>query len=196
MIEFKRILPEIIKALDSLKKDGLIQGYALIGGMAVAVRGYPRSTKDLDFLINADEDFFRIEFTKTLKAKGYSVEVYKGDFTDPLRGMVRILGSNNAPLVDFILIHKKWQEDIIDSAEEISIGGISVPIAKAEDLVILKLKAGSPRDLLDVEELIKLISLSGVFDIPRLLSLAKRAGVDKKLKQFLKKFNIKESNLE
>lgn len=196
MIEFKRILPEIIKVLETLKKDGLIQGYALIGGMAVAVRGYPRSTKDLDFLINSEEVFFRTEFAKTLKAKGYSVEVYKGDFTDPLRGMVRILGSNNGPLVDFILIHKKWQEDIIDSAEEVSIGGISVPIAKAEDLVILKLKAGSPRDLLDVEELIKLISLSRAFDRPRLVSLAKRAGVDKKLKQSLAKFNIKESNPE
>jgi len=192
--EFKSILPEMIRVLDSLKKDGLIQGYALIGGMAVAVRGYPRSTKDLDFLINTDEDFFKAEFTKKLRAKGYAVEVYKGDFTDPLRGMVRILGGNNEPLVDFILIHKKWQEDIVNSAEEIPMGVISVPIAKAEDLVILKLKAGSPRDLLDAEELVKLISLSGKFDKSRLVSLAKSAGVDKKLKQLLAKFNIKESD--
>ncbi len=196
MREFKVIFPEMIKVLDSLKRDGLIQGYALIGGMAVAARGYLRATKDVDFLIDADEDFFRTEFTKRLKAKGYSVEVYKGDFTDPLRGMVRILDSNNDPLVDFILIHRKWQEDIINSAEEIPMGEISVSIAKAEDLVVLKLKAGSPRDLLDVEELIKLISLSGAFDRSRLVSLAKRAGVDKKLKQFLTKFSIKESNSE
>lgn len=190
MTEFKRILPEMIKALDSFKKDGLIQGYALVGGMAVAARGFLRATKDVDFLIDADEDFFRTEFTKRLKAKGYLVEVYKGDFTDPLRGMVRILDSNNEPLVDFILIHRKWQEDIINSAEEVSMGELSVPIAKTEDLVILKLKAGSPRDLLDVEELIKLISLSDAFDGPRLLSLAKRAGVDKNLKELLARLKI------
>lgn len=195
MTELKQILTEIIKVLDSFKRDGLIQGYALIGGMAVATRGFPRATKDLDFLINTSEDIFRAKFAKKIRAKGYCVKIYKGDFSDPLRSLIRILDKSNNPLVDFILIHRKWQEDIINSAEEISLGDVSVPIAKAEDLIILKLKAGSPRDILDAEELIRVISISGRFDKSRIFSLAKNAGgIDKKLKEILSHFNIKESD--
>ena len=190
MVELKKLLLKIVRLLEHLKKDGLIQDYALIGGMAVAARGFPRATKDLDFLINSDEDFFRKEFAKKLKDEGYNVELYKGQFDDPLRALIRIFDNHKNPLVDFILIHWKWQETIIDSAEKLSLGNIFVPIAKTEDLVVLKLKASSPRDLLDVEELLKIASYSGQLDKSRLISLAKSAGVDKKLRQLLLSLKI------
>ena len=185
MTEFKQMLPEIVNILNSFREQGLIKGYALIGGMAVATRGFPRATKDIDFFIAADEGYFRKEVAKKLETKGYSVEIYKGDFNDPLRGLIRILDKDNTSLIDLILAHREWQEEIINFAEEIILGDISVPIARAEDLVVLKLKAGSPRDLLDAEELVKIISFSGRLDKSRLLSLAKKAKVDKKLEQLL-----------
>lgn len=187
MTEFKHVLPRIIKVLDTFKKNGLIQGYALIGGMAVAARGFPRATKDIDFLINAEESFFRKELVEQLGAKGYKVKTYKGDFDDPLRGLIRILDGEESPLIDLFLIYTKWQKDIVDSAQEITLGEVSVPVATAQDLIMLKLKAGSARDLLDAEELVKVLSVSGRLDKSRLFSLAKKAGVDKKLERLLSK---------
>lgn len=185
MTELKQLLPKIAKILDSLKKAGLIQGYALIGGMAIATRGFPRATKDLDFLITAKEELFRKEFPQKLKKIGLIVKKLKGDFDDPLRDLIRIVDKDKTPLIDFILVHWSWQEDIVNSAEELSLKGFNIPIAKAEDLIVLKLKAGSPRDLLDAEELMKVISLSGQWNKEKLFLLAKRAGIDKKLNQLL-----------
>lgn len=183
MTELKRVLPRIIRALESLKKENLIHSYALIGGMAVATRGFPRATKDLDFLINADEDFFRKAFSIRLRKYGFITKIYKGDFDDPLRDLIRILDEDKTPLIDLILVRWQWQADMVNSAEELSLDNIHIPIVKAEDLIVLKLKAGSNRDLLDIEEIIRVVKL----DKERLFSLAKAAGVDKKLNQLLKK---------
>lgn len=189
MRELRQILPEIVKVLDEFKKEGLIKNYALIGGMAMAAKGLPRATKDLDFLLNADEILFREGLTKKLEAKGYLIKVYKGDFNDPLRSLIRILDKDKNPFCDLILIHWKWQEDIGNSAEEIFLDDIPIPIAKVEDLIVLKLKAGGPRDLLDVQELLTVVSHLGSLDKSRLLSLSKRAGVDRRLKQLLQGFS-------
>lgn len=186
MTELKQLLPRIIKVLESLKKEGLIHSYALIGGMAVATRGFPRATKDLDFLINTEEDFFRKAFSLRLRKHGFITKIYRGEFDDPLRDLIRILDRDKTPLVDLILVHWRWQVDMVNSAEELSLKNIHIPIVRAEDLIVLKLKAGSNRDLLDIEELIKVVKL----DKERLFLLAKTAGVDKKLNQVLLQLKI------
>lgn len=189
MTELKNILPEVVKVLNSLKKEGLIKSYALIGGMALAVRGFPRATKDLDFLIDAQEDSFKKKLPSRLNKFGFVVKVYKGDFSDPIKALIRILDKDKTPLVDLILAHWKWEVEMINSAEELSFKDVPIPILKAEDLAILKVKAGGLRDLLDAEELIKVVSLSGELDKEKLFLLSKRLGVDRKLKKLL--FNLK-----
>jgi len=190
MTELKHILPEVAKVLNSLKKEGLIRSYALIGGMALAARGFPRATKDLDFLINTQEDLFKKKIPLRLHKFGYVVKLHKGDFGDPIKAIIRILDKDLTPLVDLILANWKWQVEMINAAEKLSFKGIPIPILEAEDLVVLKLKAGGLRDLLDAEELIKVVSLSGELDKKKLLLLAKRVGVDKKLKKLLLNLKI------
>jgi hypothetical protein len=42
-------LEALVSALDAEKVE-----YALCGGLALAVHGYPRATKDIDLLVRAD----------------------------------------------------------------------------------------------------------------------------------------------
>jgi len=188
MRELKKLLKKITKFLNSVKGEDRIRGFCLIGGMGIGARGIPRATKDIDLFINADEDYFQKDLPKELKKAGYSLKVYKGDRDDPLRNLIRILDEKGNFLVDLILIHWNWQEEIINSAEPIQFEpNLFIPIAKAEDLIVLKLKAGSLRDLLDAEELLRIMIMSKQFDKDRLYLLSKRAGIDKKLHSLLSK---------
>lgn len=188
MRELQRLLKDITKLLSSLRKNGHIKGYCLIGGMGIGARGFPRATKDIDFLVDTEEDSFRKIFSQDLKKAGYLIKVFRGDIDDPLRSLIRIFNEKGNPLVDLILVYWDWQKDIISAAEPIHLEPkLVVPIAKAEDLIVLKLKAGSTRDLLDAEELIKVTDLAKRLDKDRLYLLSKRANVDKKLKNLLKR---------
>lgn len=188
MKELQKLLRDLTELLNSLKEKKQIKGYCLIGGMGIGSRGIPRATKDIDFLISAEENLLQKILSHKFKSKGFSVKVYKGDIDDPLKNLIRISDEEGNFLVDFILTYWKWEEEMVSSAEIIQLEtGLNIPIARTEDLIILKLKAGSVRDLLDAEELIKIANLSKSLDQDRLSHLAKRAKVDRKLKGILKK---------
>lgn len=180
----KKILEKLNHFLKQLKDKKVIDGYALIGGLAVSARSNPRATKDIDFLVST---LHESQFFKELESlTDFKAELRKGDFDDPIPLLIRLYDKHQAPTADFIVTHLNWQEEIISKATEIKIEKEEVPIPLAEDLVILKLKAGSPQDLLDAEELLKTNALKdeGV-DLERLHALAKKAGVDKKVNKLL-----------
>ena len=112
--------------------------------MALAARGAARATLDLD-LLTADERVLHPTFWNI------DVDVRKGDFDDPLRGVIRIAGHEP---IDVVVGRYKWQRDIVERAEPVMVRGISVPVPTIGDLILLKLFAGGYRDLNDVSELL------------------------------------------
>jgi len=191
MENLKKILKKIINILEDKKDDGIIEGYVLIGGMAVAAMGLPRATHDLDFLISAEESFFKEEASRVASILGFNVTVMNAGLDDPLRNLVRFSDEGGFSKVDFIPVFWKWQNEIIKSARITLLSdGTKIPIARTEDLAVLKLKAGSPKDLIDVEELIKVANLQGNIDKKRLMELSIKAKVDKKAKRLLSKLKI------
>lgn len=186
MKDLKKGLQKFSDILRKVCDKGDIDGYALIGGVAVSARARPRATKDVDFLVQADREYFTKESIQKILPKGFSFKIFKSDRLDPLNGVVRIYDEEGNELVDIIPVFWKWQDDVIKAAEQIEIfEGVSVPIAKIEDLVVLKLKAGGAQDMVDIEELLKATAVTDDFDKVRMLDLAKQAGVDKKLKKIL-----------
>lgn len=172
--------------LKKAEQKGDITGHALIGGVAVSARARPRATKDIDFLISGDRTFLKSGLPDLLTKKGYKYKMFKSDMLDPLNGVIRVFDDDGTEFVDLIPVFWKWHLDAIEHAEEIEIfDGIKIPVARAEDLIVLKLKAGGLQDMLDVEELIKAAGLEGGLDKKRLFDLAKRARVDKKLGRIL-----------
>ncbi|MFH1710540.1 MAG: hypothetical protein ABH860_05700 [bacterium] len=177
--------------LEKAKNRKKISGYVLIGGLAVSARAKPRATYDIDFLVIADKSYLTEGISRIAKKLGYSVEISKGEASDPLNGMVRIYTKDGEALIDIIPTFWKWQDEIVEGAQYLSMGGGEhIPIARIEDMVVLKLKAGGPQDLIDTEELLKAADLSKNIDPERLFSLAKRAKVDKKLDRILHKLGV------
>jgi hypothetical protein len=170
----------------SKQHDPHLKGYALIGALAVSARGKPRATHDIDLLLSADLSYFTDALPQLAEQMGGRCELHKGAQGDPIADLARIYDEQGNPVIDCLRAQWKWEDEMIQAAEPISLGEIQIPVPKPEDLVVLKLRAGGPQDLLDAEELVKVVTLKKL-DRQRLTAMAKRANVDKNLSRLLKK---------
>ena len=104
--------------------------HALIGGLAVGLYGYPRATKDVDFLVG-DEAF----------ARTGPIVVYRAELADIVR-----LG-----VIDLMAVPPRHEDlrALLTVPEE-----GAIPVIPAPALVLLKLSAGRPQDLTDVRALL------------------------------------------
>ena len=125
---------------------------ALIGGVALAVHGITRYTEDADLLC-ADPAILEDSFWEILRKEGTLIEVRRGDFDDPLLGVVRLKEAGEKP-VDVVVGRSSWHPEVLSRRRTLRVGGEELPVADAADLVLLKLEAGGPQDLLDVRLLL------------------------------------------
>lgn len=134
--------------------ESIAAPYALIGGRAVAFRGHPRLTIDYDFL-TIDKRVFQRDTWKSVEESGARVDIRKGDFDDPLAGVVHITFDDQSD-ADVVVAKWNWEKGVIDRAERVTLEGVLVPIPRASDLILLKLAAGGYLDLQDAHSLLHL----------------------------------------
>ncbi len=170
-------LKGVAKVLAKLKKQRIITGYALVGGLSVSTWGLPRATKDIDLLVSLPSVHDLNAFADALKELGLSPEIFRGGQLDPVPCLIKII-HNDVP-VDLLITTRKWEDEAITDAVEIDYHGTKVPVIRIEYLIAMKLKAGGPRDILDAKELLEI----GRADFTLLSELAKRLRVDKKLEK-------------
>lgn len=124
---------------------------ALIGGVALAFHGIDRATEDID-LLATKPSILRSSHWEDLRAEGISVGVTEGDHDDPLRGVVRI---KSVEPIDVVVPRGRWHDDVLSRRLDRVILGERIPVVDAADLILLKVDAGGPIDLIDVELLIR-----------------------------------------
>jgi hypothetical protein len=168
-------LKEIAGIMNRLSARGITRGYALIGGLSVSVWKTPRGTRDIDFLVSLDSIEHIDKFCSALETEGLAPDVLTGDAGDPVPYLVKV--SHKGVPVDMLISTKKWEDEAVSSSVAIDFHGVVIPVISAEYLIVMKLKAGGPRDLLDAQELLQIEGL----DMTRVESLAKRLRVDKRL---------------
>jgi hypothetical protein len=142
-------IADVLRVLDAMRAP-----HALIGAHAMAARGYPRFTVDIDILTVDGRVLDRDTWTD-LERTGAVVERRRGDPDDPLGGVVRIQRAG-VPDVDVVLGKWKWEAKVIDRAEPVSLGGVPVRVPRLADLILLKLAAGGSLDLHDAAVLLTL----------------------------------------
>ena len=145
-IELPGDFDEFLRSLNDHRVD-----YLLIGGIAVALHGYPRATQDLDVWIdrrraNAER------VVAALRAFGFDVPELTAElFLDP----DRIVRMGVSPLRIEILGEIAGVEfaDCLPRAVTFAIGGADVPVISLTDLRRNKAAAGRPKDLDDLANL-------------------------------------------
>ena len=129
--------------------------FCVVGGHALAARGYPRFTIDIDLLTTDTRGLDRALW-QPLEDSGATIEVRRGDDDDPLAGVVHVLLADDTD-IDVVVGRWKWEADVVERAEPLLLAaGVTLPVATVGDLVLLKLAAGGTLDLRDVAALLQI----------------------------------------
>jgi hypothetical protein len=144
-MDFFRELKVLAGALDAAGVD-----YALCGGVALAIHGAPRATQDIDLLVRPEA----IELLrKTAHACGFTFESLPMDFSSGItvRRFTKLI-EGQPFMLDALLVgpstERVWQD-----RQTAEVDGGTLRVVSREGLVSLKLAAGRPQDLVDVQRL-------------------------------------------
>jgi hypothetical protein len=141
-------LPDLVQWWQSQHARGLI-----IGGLAVALLGRPRVTRDVDALVLLEEEHWPAFFDA---APTFGFAPRLADALAFARE-ARVLLLRHQPTgidVDIALGRLPFEEEAVERATAVQVAGVSVPLPTPEDLVIMKAVAHRERDLLDIEGLL------------------------------------------
>ena len=146
------LLDELFAVTEALRKGGV--RYALCGGLAVVIHGYPRLTQDIDFLAK-EVDLERIQHL--LLPLGYSIVAGIIPFdvgTDKERRIFRIskIVEGEVFTIDFILTGSLFEE-IWLAREQFEVQGRKIIVVSLDGLREMKRLAGRLRDQDDLEHL-------------------------------------------
>ncbi len=146
-----------------LKEAGV--RYLVVGGVAVLLHGFVRTTADLDLMVALDRKNLML-FLDLMKKRGYQprVPVKLDDFAEEKK---RQEWSKEKGMIVFSLIHLQKPQELVDvfvnepipfeaaygRREKVNIEGVEVSVIGAEDLITLKKQSGRPQDLEDIKAL-------------------------------------------
>lgn len=128
--------------------------YAVCGGLAVAIHGFVRTTKDIDLLVTR----FDVErAVQVLQPMGYTLDsgdIPFGTGTVDERRVRRVSKASDEDLltVDLVQVYPVL-DDVWDSVEVFNWRDREITVVSAEGLAKMKRLSGRPRDLLDLQEL-------------------------------------------
>jgi predicted nucleotidyltransferase len=168
-------LQELLIELAEALRDAGVQ-HALIGGMALAPRGFPRGTKDIDFLIH-ENAIDRVR--EIMRERGAEPVQEDAEFSSYVDGGIR---------ADFQHARRPISQDMLTRAEPVSFDGTPVPVVLTEDLIGLKVQASfsNPRRLQDFIDIEKLLGANrGTLDLDRVRSYFKLFDREKDLDRAL-----------
>jgi predicted nucleotidyltransferase len=125
----------------------------IIGGLAVALLGRPRVTRDVDLVVLLPEDRWK-GFLSSGLPFGF---VPRGKDTLAFAHQARVLLVRHRPTaidVDISLGALPFEQELLARAVAVDLGGIRVPLPTPEDLIITKAVAHRPQDLADIESIL------------------------------------------
>jgi len=137
--------------------------FAVVGGLAVSVRGEPRLTKDVDFAIAVAEDSESEAVVRGLLARGYSVLAQLEHEGTGRLATIRLAPPRRDRLfavVDLLFASSGIEREIVQGASiETVLEGLNLPVASRAHLIAMKTLAfdarSRPQDWDDVRSMVR-----------------------------------------
>lgn len=182
-----------MKGLDDVARDlvHLFEAarlpYAVMGGLAVRLHALPRPTYDVDFTVLLDRadlpDLYR-----QVEALGYTVPPpQRAGWVDLVQGLpvvkVQLFVGGRPIDVDIFLAETAFQRQLLARRQRRRADGLDAWFVSPEDLVLLKLLARRPKDLVDVGDI---LFIQGQLDEDYLRRWARELGITDPLEQALR----------
>src|SRR5690554_145755 len=125
----------------------------MVGGGAVNFHGYQRHSADVDFWIETTDENFK-KLVTVFQEMGYEID----DFPTEVKSQKQNISIKLSPidlnleLITNFTVNKTFEEAYNESIEVVIKGRkiLRWRILSLEDLIVSKIKAGRPKDLLDI----------------------------------------------
>jgi predicted nucleotidyltransferase len=141
-------LPDLLAWWRKARVKGVV-----IGGVAVAFRGRPRITRDVDAIVFLEEERWA-EFLAIGEKLAFHERIPDLlEFAKRSR-VLTVRHEKTGTPVDLSLGSLAIERQTLERAEKVKIGRLAVPVASAEDLIILKTVAGRPQDVIDMDSVL------------------------------------------
>lgn len=126
----------------------------VFGAQAVLIWGRPRLTADVDVTVRLEpHDPGRL--VEVLGAAGFRLRLDAGDdFVRRTRVLPFVYLPNGLPL-DLVLGGPGLEDEFLSRARHVQIGQTTIPVISPEDLIVVKILAGRPKDLEDVRGIVR-----------------------------------------
>lgn len=144
------LLTELERLTNSLDDAGI--EYAVCGGLALTILGFPRATFDIDILIRHEslEDSFRI-------AKEFGFDIHGMDMSFKeraveIRRVSKIDDDGEVLSLDYLLVTPQV-EDVWNDRITVDWQGKAMSIVSRRGLIRMKELAARPKDLIDIDRI-------------------------------------------
>lgn len=151
------LVATVNRALRAMNGSGV--SYCVIGATALAVRGLPRMTADLDLVVMLDDAERAIE---ALRRAGFEAATPVGSAVDP-ESMVVFIDPVSRIDVDLLVAAGDPEATVIDEAPAATVFAHAAAVATLEHLLLLYLYSNQPKHLGDFAAIVE----SGAADLSR-----------------------------
>lgn len=140
------LLDELNKLLKAFDKH--CTEYAVCGGLAMAIQGYPRATMDIDLLIREESLDSAFQIAAEL---GFDIPGLDISFKEPRLEMRRVskIIDDVVLCLDLLLVCDEI-EGVWETRQRLPYWGSEVSVVSREGLIFLKRRAGRPQDKADI----------------------------------------------
>lgn len=156
--------------------------HAFTGGIAVVAWGEPRTTSDVDVLVDLDPDAID-DLVDVLDGEGLEVEARDLRIAHEEGGHATVFSAEPGLHVDVRCVRTDAARTEIDDAVDVPLETGAIPVVRPEDLVAHKARFGAPQDLEDARSI--LARQWEAIDRDRLNRWAKRLDVQDEVQALL-----------
>jgi predicted nucleotidyltransferase len=132
--------------------------YALCGALALAVHGVPRATKDIDLIARKEDE---PAVRRAVRRAGFVFEALPMEFSSGIEVQRWSKLVDGRPLMLDFLWATGALAAIWSRRERVAWREGEIHVVRREDLITLKLTAGRPQDLVDIQSLAALEGRGG-----------------------------------
>jgi hypothetical protein len=123
--------------------------FALVGGLAVSVRGEPRFTRDADLCVTVQNDVEAESLVRDLRAEGYEVRALVEQHATRRLATARLVDlrlAATSPTLDLLFASSGIEREVVEGAQEVQVfEGLVVPVASRPALLALKVLSRDDR---------------------------------------------------
>ena len=140
-------LADVVSALESVGID-----YAVCGGLALTIHGFPRATFDLDVLIREENLPRAFDAVRPLGYDIHGLDISFKERTVEIRRVSKIDPAGEVLSLDFLLV-TAFVEDVWESRIKLPWEVTEMWLVSKEGLIKMKEQSGRPKDLIDIDTL-------------------------------------------